>query len=166
MHCDSFLLYVNVSYLTGHFLLFRPFNHSELQRAYSAAVPGDVAQDSQGFPFRVLIDVGVPYLVALNAYDSIIGTENHTLMGGVDHQRRLEHMTNLVVMLEDWVREAQATLFGARNEALDQLSNAMASGSLLSRIDSVKAQLHSLPGATADIESRLLAVEEAIKQRI
>jgi nuclear pore complex protein Nup155 len=138
----------------------------ELQRAYAAAVPKDVATESQSFPFRVLVDVGVPYMVALNAYDSIIGTENHTLMGGVDQQRRLEHMANLVVILESWVREAQATLFGARNEALDELGNSMASGSLLSRIDSIKAQLHSLPGPTAEIESRLVAVEEAIKQRI
>ena len=85
-------------------------------------------------------------------------------MGGVDPRRRLEHLTNMVVMLKVWVKDAQSALYGTRNAALDQISNAIVSGSLHSRIDSYKAQLQALPGAVSAVESRLMAVESAIKQ--
>jgi hypothetical protein len=145
-------------------LSFLFFNVPGLQRAFAASVSEDAARDSQGWPYRILVSVGVPYLVALDAYERIIGEEDHTLMGGVDQHRRLEHVMNIVVMLEAWVKDAQSALFGTRNAALDQMSNALASGSILSRIESFKAQLQSLAGATASVESRLRAVEDAIKQ--
>jgi hypothetical protein len=135
-----------------------------LQRTFAGSVSEDAARDTHGWPFRILVSVGVPYLVAIDAYERIIGKEDHTLMGGVDQRRRLEHLTSIVGMLEAWVKDAQSALFGTRNGALDQMSNAMASGSILSRIDSFKAQLQSLAGATSSVESRLRAVEDAIKQ--
>jgi hypothetical protein len=135
-----------------------------LQRTFATSVSEDAGRDSQGWPFRILVSVGVPYLVALDAYERIIGKEDHTLMGGVDQGRRLEHLMGIVVMLEAWVKDAQSALFGTRNAALDQMSNAMASGTILSRIESFKAQLQSLPGATSSLESRLRAVEDAIQQ--
>jgi hypothetical protein len=111
------------------------------------------------------VNVGVPYLVALDAYDCIIGQEDHALMGGVEPRRRLEHLSNIVKLLEDWVQAAQAAMFGARNTnpALDQMSHAIASGSLLSRIDLFKAQLQALPGPVSPVDSRLRAVEDAIR---
>jgi nuclear pore complex protein Nup155 len=163
-HIDFFLVVVLFGFLASNqrsFLFY--VNSPGLQRTFASSVSEDAGRDSQGWPFRILVSVGVPYLVSLDAYERIIGKEDHTLMGGVDQGRRLEHLMNIVVMLEAWVKDAQSALFGTRNAALDQMSNALASGSILSRIESFKAQLQSLPGATSSVESRLRTVEDAIK---
>lgn len=85
-------------------------------------MPADVARESQGWPFSVLVSVGVPHLVALNAYEQIIEQENHATMGGVDPGRRLEHLQNIVTMLEVFESSARSGIYGTPNTAYEEVS--------------------------------------------
>ncbi len=68
----------------------------------------------------------MPYLEALDAYDAIAGSQNRELMGGMDAQRRFDHLRVMVDLLADWVT-ASTSSFGDRhqNKALEQASVAI-----------------------------------------
>lgn len=98
------------------------FFFSELRQVYAAAVPPKMARQSQGWPFSVLVAVGVPNLLALTCYEQIIDQENHAKMGGVNPGRRLEHFQNIVAMLEAFERSARGGLHGrAPNKAFEEV---------------------------------------------
>ena len=92
-----------------------------LQRAYVSAISPSIAEESQNWPFKILVSVGVPYLAVLDAYERVIETEDHQQMGGVDPQRRLEHLTCVVVLLESWYTVCQSIVPGSRNAAMEQV---------------------------------------------
>lgn len=94
-----------------------------MRRAYAFAVSADASQESQGWPFSVLVSVGVPHLVALNAYEQIIEQENHATMGGVDPGRRVEHLQNIISMLEVFESSARSGVYGAPNKAYEEVSS-------------------------------------------
>lgn len=83
-------------------------------------------------------------------------------MGGDDASRRLEHLTNIVVMLESWITDARSVIHGSRNVAMDQLAKALATGVLLSKIEEFKTQVQALPLSASDVERRLGAIEVAV----
>lgn len=68
------------------------------------------------------MSVGVPQLVALNAYEQVIEQEHHATMGGVDPSRRLEHLQNMVAMLESFELSARSGYHGTRNHAYEEVS--------------------------------------------
>jgi hypothetical protein len=100
--------------------------------------------------------------MSLEAYERIIESEDRSRMGGDDASRRLEHLTNVAVMLESWIKDARSVMHGSRNGAMDQLSKALATGVLLSKIEEYKSQVQALPMSALDLESRLGAVEVAV----
>jgi nuclear pore complex protein Nup155 len=134
----------------------------ELRLAYTSSVSAEAVRESQGWSCSVLVSAGVPFLVSLTAYDQLIEQENHLTMGGVDANRRKEHLQNIVSLLEDFVNSARAGLYGRPNAAYDEIARAMASGALQSGIESFTAQLQALPGDVTAEEERLKAVESSI----
>jgi hypothetical protein len=84
------------------------FPLQELRRAYACSVRASFARESQGWPFSILVSVGVPHLVALSAYEQIIEQENHATMGGVDPGRRLEHLQSIITMLEAFEKSSRS----------------------------------------------------------
>lgn len=76
-----------------------------------------IANESQRWAFTILVSVGVPYLETLNAYSQIIEQENHATMGGINPQRRLEHVQNLIAMLERFVAAASSASSGSSSSA-------------------------------------------------
>lgn len=133
----------------------------ELRLAYVSSVSVEAIKESQGWACSVLILAGVPFLVALTAYDQLIEQANHLTMGGVDAGRRKEHLQNIVSVLESFVSSARAGLNGRSNAAYNEITRSMASGALQSGIESFKAQLQSLPGDMSAEEERLNAVESS-----
>lgn len=133
----------------------------ELRLAYVSSVSAEAIKDSQGWACSVLVSAGVPFLVSLTAFDQLIEQANHLTMGGVNADRRKEHLQNIVSVLESFVLSARAGLFGRPNAAYDEITRAMASGALQSGIETFKAQLQALPGDVSAEEERLKAVESS-----
>ena len=96
-------------------------NNAGLQRAYATSVSPNIAEESQNWPFNILVSVGVPYVAVLDAYERVIEAEDHRQMGGVDPPRRLEHLTCVVVLLESWYTECRSVVPGSRNTASEQV---------------------------------------------
>eukprot|EP00980_Cylindrotheca_fusiformis_P001996 scaffold443_cov125-Cylindrotheca_fusiformis.AAC.45 len=133
----------------------------ELRIAYVSSVSSDAIKECQGWACSVLVAAGVPYLVALTAFDQLIERANHLTMGGVDVDRRKEHLQNIVSVLESFVSTAKEGLNGRPNAAYDEITRAMASGALQSGIENFKTQLQALPGDVSAEEERLKAVENS-----
>merc|ERR1712087_326128 len=96
--------------------------------------------ETQGWACSVMVSSGVPFMVALTAYDELVENENHLTMGGVDANRRREHLRNSIKVLENFVSTARAGLYGNQNPAYVEITRALASGSLQSGLEALKMQ--------------------------
>ncbi|CAJ1953445.1 unnamed protein product [Cylindrotheca closterium] len=131
----------------------------QLRLVYASAGSPNAAKETQGWACSILVAAGVPFMVALTAYDQLVENENHLTMGGVDTNRRREHLQNSIKVLENFVSTARAGLYGNENPAYTEICRAMASGNLQSGLEAFKMQLQALPGDVSEEEERLKAVE-------
>jgi nuclear pore complex protein Nup155 len=93
-----------------------------LRRAYVDGMPESDAKETQGWPLSVMVSVGIPYLVVLAAFEQLIEQENHATMGGVAPGRRLEHLQNVVAMLEAFESSARSGLHQMQSAAFEEVS--------------------------------------------
>ena len=139
----------------------------ELRHAQQLLVPSsELGSRNSPWPLRILTDIGIPYSLALNAYEGIVVNEEKERMGGIDPHSRFIHLRSIVELLENW---AQA----ARREGVvgEDLCGAVATGMLMARLDGTKADLEELKGAVNGdalerVYERLLSAENSIKRLV
>lgn len=130
------------------------------------SVPGLL---SPGWSLLTIADVGVPYLVVMDAYESVTQRNDRILLGGVDMDKHIEKVSATLELLEYWLSLAQSssrTGGGHRNEAYQELSGAMASGRLMRKIESIKAKIEMMPEAATSLLGRLQGIEENIRYMV
>jgi len=122
------------------------------------------------WPMQILIEVGIPYPVILDAYDSLIHQESAS--GRNDTNAWLQSMANVSEVLKCWVLAAGHLSNGigdrGKEDVSAQLYRAVSSGGLLAQIDSYKASLEGCVGGNADdiagIMASLLETENVIRR--
>jgi hypothetical protein len=128
----------------------------------SQLVPGRL---SPGWALLALADAGVPFLVIMDAYESIIRND-HVVLGGVDMDRHIERVSALLELLQYWFslarRDARPADGERANAAHRELSRALDSGILMSRIDIIRGRIDSLP-VSASLMDRLRTIQESIR---
>lgn len=121
---------------------------------------------SPGWSLLTIADVGVPYLVAMDAYESVAHQNDRILLGRVDIDKHIEKVSAIMELLEYWLSLAQSSARAAgghRNKSFQELSSAMASGRLMLKVESIKSKIEMMPEAATSLLGRLLAIEESIR---
>lgn len=111
-----------------------------------------------------MVQVGIPYLVVISTFEQLIELENQTSLGGIEAPRRLEHLQNVIAMLEIFEAAARSGLrnVNATNVAYEQMKTAVASGQFLAVIESCKLKLHNeLSVDVSEEVSRLQVLQSA-----
>lgn len=153
---------------------------SGLRRVHTPSeAPSLTGSMQASWPIHLLIDIGVPYPVILEVYDSLIHRESN---GTDDTDAWLRNMANAVSVLRIWVSRTNRTLTGAgqvqfgnggignkeQEDASAQLFRAVSSGGLLHQVDTYKASLEGCVSGNADeiasLISSLVDCENAIRQ--
>uniref|UniRef100_A0A7R9Z0R8 Nucleoporin Nup133/Nup155-like C-terminal domain-containing protein n=1 Tax=Pseudictyota dubia TaxID=2749911 RepID=A0A7R9Z0R8_9STRA len=164
-----------------------------LRRAHDAAIVSSSSTDSSTpsesnpWPLMIFLDVGVHFSSLLGAYDAVFFSRGgHGITGqGEDHGDLLQRLASIGEVLKLWASTAFSSSkqsFGggrgedmgngtsnmnATNDAFVQLSQAVSSGGLLSRIDVYKASLESSMGNNderSSLYSMFRDVEDSIKR--
>jgi Non-repetitive/WGA-negative nucleoporin C-terminal len=142
--------------LTGALIRFFFFSIAELKQS----VPGLL---SPGWSLLMIAEVGVPYLMLMDAYEKVIHRNDRILLGGVDVDKHIKTVSAILELLEDWLSLAQSSSRavggGHGNKAHQELSRAMASGRLMDKIESIKAKIEMMPEAATSLLGRLQAIE-------
>jgi hypothetical protein len=114
-----------------------------------------------------MLSIGVSFPDLLDAYEGIVEGEVIALMGGADPIRRYLTLKSIVEMLEEWVTVAINGM--NQNRAYRELSDAIISNRLMSRIDEFKSELEELGSRGVGDElqrviSRLVQTEETMRR--
>ncbi len=122
---------------------------------------------SPPWPLQVMLSIGVSFPDLLDAYEGIVEGEVIALMGGADPIRRYLTLKSIVEMLEEWVTVAINGM--NQNRAYRELSDAIISNRLMSRIDEFKSELEELGSRGVGDElqrviSRLVQTEETMRR--
>ena len=121
---------------------------------------------SPGWSLLTIAEVGVPFLVVMDAYESVTQRNDRILLGSIDMDKHVEKVNGMLELLEHWVSLAQSSVRAAgsqRNEAYQELASAMASGRLMRKIERVKAKIELVPEAAASLLGRLQSIEDHIR---
>ncbi|KAL3774656.1 hypothetical protein HJC23_002465, partial [Cyclotella cryptica] len=138
-----------------------------LRQAYTNARNGD--EVSHPWPAKIMLDVGVPYVAVLEAYEAF-GLQGRGVVGGDDSKSRYDHFIWTSELLELWVAAALSDDDFSRerntNNASYQLVRAVNQGRLLLRIDSLKSALEGTIKIDSElaerVHSRLTDVQDVI----
>ena len=122
---------------------------------------------SPPWPLQVMLPIGVSFPDLLDAYEGIVEGEVIALMGGADPLRRYLTLKSIVELLEEWVTVAMNGM--TQNRAYRELSDAIVSNRLMSRIDEFKAELEELGnrGGGDEVQriiNRLVQTEETMRR--
>ena len=122
---------------------------------------------SPGWSLLVVVDVGVPFLVAMDAYESVHEKRNDRIsLGGLDLDKRIENVSAVLELLEYWHSLAQTnfkTSHGLKNAAYQEMSSAIATGRLMRRIEGLKQKVEMMPEVSRSLLSRLQSIEQSIR---
>lgn len=123
---------------------------------------------SQPWPAQTVLDVGVPFHILFDTYNSF-QTIGNVGMGGVDVATRLQWLSNMSEFLEMWVEAALLSHSSSSqgNSASSQLTQVISTG-LLQNIGVYKSALGALAEgsvtSTAVVEERFTSIEEIIRR--
>jgi len=109
--------------------------------------------------------VGVPFHVILDAYETLVQLDDRGFTGTHgDPQRRLEHLSSMIELIEYWVASARNRALGGGEgmNRTSELSSAIASGGLMPKLDIIRSKLETMPDS-AGLLQRIRAIEEAIQ---
>ena len=114
----------------------------------------------------VITDAGVPFLLAMDAYESVILRNDRVSLDGHDADRNIDRVSALLEVLEYWVALASSSSKSIRDpksESLQEMSMAIASGQLMRKIEEVKQKIEMMPEASRSLLGRLQAIELNIR---
>jgi nuclear pore complex protein Nup155 len=77
-----------------------------LRRVYTEVVSGQENIMSRAWPMQILTGVGVRYIEVMDAIEIVDAQEQQIGLLGRGEHLRLEHLSGIVFLLEDWVRTA------------------------------------------------------------
>jgi hypothetical protein len=121
---------------------------------------------SPGWSLLIIVKVGVPFLVAMDAYESVHQRNDRIPMGGLDVDKHVEHVSALLELLEYWVSLAQTNsklTHGPKNAAYQEMSSAIATGRLMRRIEGLKQKMEMMPEESRSLLGRLQSIEQSIR---
>jgi len=122
----------------------------------------EVAEKSVGLGWSLdlLSRAGVPYLVILDAFESVVQEDQHRL--GEGSFRRLQNYASMIGLIESWVETAQGR--DGPTHGQEEFSNAIVSGRLAAKLDSLRAKLETATAPEAlDLLDRIRIIEERIR---
>jgi hypothetical protein len=121
---------------------------------------------SPGWSLVTIANVGVPFLVVMDAYESVSQRDDRIYLGGLDVDQHMERISAVLELLEYWVALAQSsakTAFGHKNEAFREISAAMASGRWMRKMEGIKQKIEMIPEASRSLLGRLHSIEQNIR---
>lgn len=137
-----------------------------LRQAFNKTQEVDTAQP---WPAQTVLDVGVPYNMLLESYDSLYMSENNAAAVDIDVATRLQWLASISEVLELWVTAAVSSYGsyqnGDGNSPSSQLTQAVNTG-LMQRIYMYKSALEGLAegNSTATLaDERFAKVVEMIR---
>lgn len=134
----------------------------DLRRTYGEVAGAAEKSTTLIWTYDVLVAAGIGHMTAINAYEHIVATENHSTMG-VDPARQLEQLQTIISMLESFVVAARSGENLPGNSASQQMKAECASGVLFAKCEDYRSRLQSLPGDVSLEERRLSSVEASLR---
>jgi hypothetical protein len=123
-------------------------------------------QLSPGWSLLVIADAGVPFLLTMDAYESVVLRNDRVFLDGHDMDRNIERVSALLELLEYWVALASSSSKSIRDpksESLQEMSMAIASGLLMRKIEELKQKIEMIPEASRSLLGRLQTIEQSIR---
>ena len=136
--------------------------HSLLPSELKQSLPSVL---SPGWSLLVIADAGVPFLVTMDAYESIVPRNDPVSIGRLDIDKSIGRVSALLELLEYWVALASSSsksIRESKNESLQELSVAVTSGRLMQKIEDIKQKIEMMPEASTSLLGRLQAIEQSI----
>jgi predicted nucleotidyltransferase len=122
---------------------------------------------SPGWSLLTIADVGVPFLLTLDAYESVMLRNDRIFLGGIDVDKHIEKVSAVLELLEYWVELANSSskgIRGSKNESFQEITTAIASGRLMRKIDDIKQKIEMMPEASRSLLGRLQSIEQNIRR--
>jgi hypothetical protein len=122
---------------------------------------------SPGWSLLTIADAGVPFLITLDAYESVTLRNDRVILGGIDADKHIEKVSAVLELLEYWVELAKScskNVHGPKNDPYQQISAAIASGQLMRKIDDIKQKIEMVPEASRSLLGRLQSIEQNIRR--
>jgi hypothetical protein len=141
------------------FLLTQFFIHTAIKEALPQLL-------SPGWSLLIIVDVGVPFLVAMDAYESVNQRTDRIYLGGLDLDKHIEKVSAVLELLEYWLTLAQSSsksIRGQRNDAYHEMSSGLAQGLLMRKIEGIKQKIEMMPEASRSLLGRLQSIEQSIR---
>ena len=121
---------------------------------------------SPGWSLLVIADAGVPFLLTMDAYESVILRNDRVFLGGHDMDRNIERVSALLELLEYWVALAGSSsksIGDPKSVSFQEMSMAIASGLLMRKIEEIKQRIEMMPEASRSLLGRLQTIEQSIR---
>jgi predicted nucleotidyltransferase len=115
----------------------------------------------------VIADAGVPFLLTMDAYESVVLGNDRVFVGGYDVDKGIERVSAILELLEYWVALASSSFKSIRDAtsaSFQELSMAIASGLLMRKIEEIKQKIEMMPEASRSLLDRLQAIEQNIRR--
>ena len=116
------------------------FALESFQRAASSSVEPE-------WPIKVLVESGVPYMIAMETYETRIMHSDQLVFGDANHPLLLSRLSALVRILKYWITQAETV----RGEVQDQLSLALTTGRLLPKVRSLRSRIEEAGGNSSSV---------------
>lgn len=114
----------------------------------------------------MIADAGVPFLLTMDAYESVVLGNDRVYVGGHDVDKSIERVSAILELLEYWVALASSSsksIRDPRSESFQEMSTAIASGQLMRKIEEIKQKIEMMPEASRSLLGRLQTIEQNIR---
>jgi hypothetical protein len=114
----------------------------------------------------VIADAGVPFLLTMDAYESVIIRNDSVVLDGHEMDRNIERVSALLELLEYWVAlvsSSSKSIRDPKSDSAQEMSMAIASGLLMRKIEEIKQKIEMIPEASRSLQGRLHAIEQSIR---
>ena len=114
----------------------------------------------------MIADAGVPFLLSMDAYESVVLRNDRVFLGGHDVDRNIERVSALLELLEYWValaRSSSNSISVLKSDSFQEMSMAIASGLLMRKIEEIKQKIEMMPEASRSLLGRLQTIEQDIR---
>ena len=118
-----------------------------------------------GWPLTTLAEAGIPYLLILEAYETITHVVNSSTDES-DPSKTLIHISASIELFLDWISNSQAAgqRAGQHNKARIELSRSMSTGDLMPKLNALRSRLEQIQAE--DLLERLDSIEESVSHLV